>query len=332
MMHREWILAEIQKLGDTNPAYAEILLIDATPPEPRQGTSQEGPPAKRTRSVAVEPVKVASSPKREGKQPIATERLRGVGQFQAGAYNLHDMKQVVELSDYLSKNGGWELFTTPKDGQCVFSSFLKGMDCPEEYRASHLRFQFGHFVVQNPEFAFNRLKLAIQAEYGQPRVSREEYLERIQSEDNPLTEDELSEYQKPGPFSFVSYLQYMMKDSSWGDEGTITLIGMMWQVAITVILVSSREAQEGKAHTFRQLKLRHGRKLEDVDFVLVYAGESHYLGACEYPFSFFSPSTVTAFVVGRQRSIVRRQRSKFGGSKCGPFSFVHTCTDYGGSI
>ena len=281
MMHRDWIIQQLKKLEDT-PEYAEVLLLDTTPPVPKAGSSREGPPAKRTRSATAEPVRVSGSPKREGKQPVPTERLRGIGQAQAGAYNLHDMKQVVELSDYLSKNGGWELFTTPKDGQCVFSSFLKGMDCPEEYRASHLRFQFGHFVVQNPEFAFNRLKLAIQAEYGHPRISREEYLRRITSEEEPLTEDEISDYQKPGPFSFSSYLQYMMADSSWGDEGTITLIGMMWQVTITIILVSTREAQVGRPHTFRQLKLRHNRNLEEVDFVLVYAGESHYLGACEY--------------------------------------------------
>ena len=230
---------------------------------------------------------VGSDSKKEGKQPTVTERLRGIGQAQAEVYNLQsDLKQVVELSDYLAKNGGWELFTTPKNGQCVFASFIRGLDVPEEYRASHLRYQFGYFCVQEHAFCFNRLKLAIQAEYGHPRLSREEYLRRSStSEEDPLTNQEIQDYQKPGPFTFVQYLKYMMEDSSWGDEGIITLIGMMWNVTITVILVSSKSPKKDKPCQFRQLKLRHDRQLEDVDLVLIYAGESHYLGACKYPFS-----------------------------------------------
>ena len=295
MMHKEWLLIQIEKLGEI-PEYNEILLIDTTPPEPPQsqaGTSkdttqssaQEGPPFKRTRGKGARPKVVGSDPKKEGKQPTVTERLRGIGQAQAEVYNLSDLKQVVELSDYLAKNGGWELFTTPKNGQCVFASFIRGLDVPEEYRASHLRYQFGYFCVQEHAFCFNRLKLAIQAEYGHPRLSREEYLRRSTSEEDPLTNQEIQDYQKPGPFTFVQYLKYMMEDSSWGDEGIITLIGMMWNVTITVILVSSKSPKKDKPHQFRQLKLRHDRQLEDVDLVLIYAGESHYLGACKYLFS-----------------------------------------------
>ena len=181
---------------------------------------------------------------------------------------------MVELSDYLAKNGGWELFTTPKNGQYVFASFIRGLDVPEEYRASHLRYQFGYFCVQEHAFCFNRLKLAIQAEYGHPRLSREEYLRRSTSQDDPLTDQQIKDYQKPGPFTFVQYLKYMMEDSSWGDEGIITLIGMMWNVTITVILVSSKSPKKDKPHQFRQLKLRHDRQLEDVDLVLIYAGRA----------------------------------------------------------
>ena len=167
---------------------------------------------------------MAGSPVKEGVQPEAAEKLRGMGEAQALAYNLTDLKEVVELSDYLSLNGGWELFTAPKNGQCCFSSFLKGIEVPEEYRASHLRYQLGYWCVQNHEFAFNRLKMLILSEYGHARISREEYLKRIDSEENPLTDEQIEDYQKPGPFSFITYLKYLMQDSAWGDEGIITLI------------------------------------------------------------------------------------------------------------
>ena len=286
-MHKEHLFSLIDKLADLDPEYSEVQLLDTTSVQSKEdqpGTSGEPPKkkARSTRSASKEPVEVAGSPVKEGVQPEAAEKLRGMGEAQALAYNLTDLKEVVELSDYLSLNGGWELFTTPKNGQCCFSSFLKGIDVPEEYRASHLRYQPGYWCVQNHEFAFNRLKMLILAEYGHARITREDYLRRIDSDEDPLTEEELEDYQKPGPFSFITYLKYLMQDSSWGDEGTITLIGMMWQCSITIIQVGKKAPKHDQPHKFLQLKIRHSKPLDDVDIVLVYAGHSHYLGTCKY--------------------------------------------------
>ena len=286
-MHKEYLLSQIDKLAELNPEYSEVQLLDTTPVQSKgdqPGTSGEPPKkkARSTRSASKEPVEVAGSPVKEGVQPEAVEKLRGMGEAQALAYNLTDLKEVVELSDYLSLNGGWELFTTPKNGQCCFSSFLKGIDVPEEYRASHLRYQLGPWCVQNHEFAFNRLKMLILAEYGHARITREEYLRRIDSQEDPLTDEQVEDYQKPGPFSFITYLKYLMQDSSWGDEGIITLIGMMWQCSITIIQVGKKAPKHDQPHKFLQLKIRHSKPLDDVDIALVYAGHSHYLGTCKY--------------------------------------------------
>ena len=293
-LHKEFLFAEIDKLAALNPDYSEVQLLDTTPVQSmdQPGTSEE-PPSKKsrtTRSTSKEPVDVAGSPVKEGVQPDPVEKLRGMGEAQALAYNLTDLKEVVELNEYLSLNGGWELFTTPKNGQCCFSSFLKGIDVPEEYRASHLRYQLGYWCTQNHLFAFNRLKMLLLAEYGHRRISRAEYLKRIDSGDNPLTEEEIEDYQKPGPFSFITYLKYLMEDSSWGDEGIITLIGMMWQCSITIIQVGKKAPRHDQPHKFLQLKIRHSKPLDDVDIALVYAGHSHYLGTCKY--TFFSCFTV----------------------------------------
>ena len=86
MMHKEWLLTQIEKLREI-PEYNEILLIDTSPPEPPQpqaGTSkdttqssaQEGPPSKRTRGKGARPKAVGSDPKKEGKQPTVTEAER----------------------------------------------------------------------------------------------------------------------------------------------------------------------------------------------------------------------------------------------------------------
>ena len=66
----------------------------------------EAPPAKRTRSSAAKEapksVKRPATPK-DFKQPIAVEIFKGVGESQAAVSNLSDLKEVVELTDFLQK-------------------------------------------------------------------------------------------------------------------------------------------------------------------------------------------------------------------------------------
>ena len=77
----------------------------------------------------------------EEPEPDPLEHLSGVGQLQAEAYNMNDMKQVIELIEFLHMNGEWELFITPKDGQCMWAAFRRGLEVCEEYRSNHMRYQ-----------------------------------------------------------------------------------------------------------------------------------------------------------------------------------------------
>ena len=81
----------------------------------------------------------------EGKPPGAYEELRGTGQVSADVFNLSDMRQLMRLQEYLQENGGYELFHTPKNGQCLYASIRRGIQLPEEYRSNHLRFQLVYF-------------------------------------------------------------------------------------------------------------------------------------------------------------------------------------------
>ena len=132
-------MAAIDKLAG-NKAYNEVLLLDETPPpaksgEPTPGTSEdlsqstkepepepepedEGqPPRKRTRATKGKKAPAPKSVKKPitgVKRATAAERFRGVGEAQAAAYNLSDFKEVVELSDFLQKNGGGNCLPPPK--------------------------------------------------------------------------------------------------------------------------------------------------------------------------------------------------------------------------
>ena len=78
------------------------------------------------------------------------------------------------------------------------------------------------------------------------------------------------------------------------------LIGMMWNITITQITVSNKAPPKDQAHKFSQYKLRHNRPLEDVDVVLIFVGDSHYLGACKYHLHsfFFLFSAFSAVLCG----------------------------------
>ena len=78
----------------------------------------------------------------------------------------------------------------------------------------------------------------------------------------------------------------MLEDDALGDEGVIGLVGMMWQITITVIQLSKEVPEKDKPHKFLHLNFRHNRALRKVDVVLIFAGENHYLVACKYLISF----------------------------------------------
>ena len=198
--------------------------------------------------------------------------LIGKGLAVAEQYNLSDMSELTKLNLHLSENGGWELFPTPKDGQCMFSAFRRGMDLPEEYRNNHLRYQVVYFITQNHGFCFTVLKSILLAEYGHLRLTEQQYCKKLM--DNTLSDEEEERYEKPGPFSLISYLEYLMDPSSWGDHGVLLMISMMWQVTVTVLV----------AESLKMIRIRHSRELERADFLLVLAGKNHYLGTCKLNF------------------------------------------------
>ena len=282
MMSKGFILAEIDKLKQ----FSEYCLITEEEPQPEL---QERP-AKRSKK---ETAKAKPKPKAALEKYIHEEEqevdespydaLIGKGIAVAQDYNLADLSQLSKLTDHLSNHGGWELFLTPKDGQCMFSSIRKGMAAPEEYRSNHLRHQIVYFITQNHGFCFTVLKTLILAEYGHLRLSQEDFVRKMM--DDTITEEEEERQKKPGPFSFVTYLQALLESTFWGDHGVICMVSMMWQVPITLLT----------AETLKLDKVRHGRPLEKTELLLIRAGHNHYLGACEYSFLLLSAIFVFRF-------------------------------------
>ena len=176
MMSKEYITSQVDKLVQYEK-YTKVLQM-----EPTKGAEAEPEPAKkRTRQdtkkghhslPSLEDLRYleeATAEKIEGKAPPQFEELRGKGQVSADIFNLSDMSQVMRVQRYLQHNRSYELFHTPKNGQCMFSSIRRGIQLPEEFRSNHLRFQLAHFIVENHEFCYNILEKVITFEYGHSR-------------------------------------------------------------------------------------------------------------------------------------------------------------------
>ena len=214
MMHKDYIVSLINNLKEENEEYNQKLLEDLTifgDPE------VEEPVTKRTRSQTVPPAleKMAHSTGVEGDLPKNVNTLSRRSYAKAVDYNLKDMNQVTRLNEYLASTAFLELFQTPKNGQCFWASIRRGLNCKEEFRNNHLRYQTMEFVARNHGFCFTVLKSIIAQEYGNEEV--------------------VADPDEPGPFLFVEYLLYMLEPTSWGDHGMILMVSMMWQLPITVL-------------------------------------------------------------------------------------------------
>ena len=70
----------------------------------------------------------------------------------------------------------------------------------------------------------------------------------------------------------MSYLEDFLGKGFYGDEITLVLMSMMWQIRITVL----------QAETQIQTKIRHSNTLALTDMVLIITSRLHYFPASEY--------------------------------------------------
>ena len=141
--------------------------------------------------------------------------------------------EYLRLLEYLQINGEYKPVQVQCRGACQFVSFCHGVDCLKEYTNTHLRRQLVMEIVKHKEFFFLILQKCIAMNYGPIRLAEEEY--KSKCADNSITVEQWHMYHGPGPFSFYTYLKYILNHSSWGDEITLILLSMMFQVCVTIV-------------------------------------------------------------------------------------------------
>ena len=215
--------------------------------------------------------------RREGSIPALIPSKREYSSHASLALGLNSQKAYSRLSHYLHSVAKLDLIPVEANGNCLLSTVCHVVDCPLEYQTIHLKQQLIMMMANHHAFLFPILKASIATTYGFPRMSEDDYQKKY--EDGTLTQNEADDHNTPGPFSYLGYMQALLKDGFWGDELCLSLISMMWQILITAV----------KGETFHQIKFRHSELLKNTDLVLVHCQGRHYIPASKSLFSIFAP-------------------------------------------
>ena len=233
-----------------HPELSEVLTLQL------QVTEGQEPAGKLQQLDPVVQAAIKPTDKREGTIPAPIPSERGYSSLASLALCLSNQEAYSRLCHYLQSIAQLDLIPVEANGNCLFSSVRRAVDCPLEYQTIHLKRQLIMMMANHHTFLYPILKASIATTYGFPRMSNEDYQKKYN--DGTLTQMEDDDHNTPGPFSYLGYMQALLEDGFWGDKLCLTLISMMCQISITVI----------KAETFHQIKFRHSESLKITDLVL----------------------------------------------------------------
>ena len=264
----------IQQLKDV-PAYTEILtLVQASTstgrgvPQPSQSAEPE-PSPQEVAGQSLLDTSVIPSENREGPEMESFADLRELDIDANEMYGLSNMEDLKRIMLYLKQYCKLTLKAVQARGACMMASVRRCAAVPYKYTNSHLRHQIVVFVCNLAEYLFPMFQVHIKVNYGHARLSRSQF--KRKEREGTLTPQERNDYNEPGPFSLVSSLEAFLDKGFYGDEITLVVMSMMWQLRITVL----------QAETQIQTKIRHSNILACTDMVLVRTSQLHYFPASE---------------------------------------------------
>ena len=74
------------------------------------------------------------------------------------------------------------------------------------------------------------------------------------------------------PLSFKQYLHLLLQRDFWGDEAVLFAVSCMWRARISVL----------NTKTLQEYRIRHDRRMEEVDVVVTYNDSNHFNAAGEF--------------------------------------------------
>ena len=199
---------------------AAVTGIGAQPKAPSRKPRKAG-----TLAPAMEKGKILGIPPRPWPSPSAASLLPPLPDVLSMFMGCNTRDKFSSLLEYLRLNGGWFPFHVQRRGACQFAAFRRGIDCPMEYKNTHLQRQLVMEMIRYKEFFLPHLTDAISGGYG-GKLSADEYARCDRA--GLLTAAARQAYEEPGPFSYLMYLEYILKRDSLGDEITLVVLSMVF--------------------------------------------------------------------------------------------------------
>ena len=178
-------------------------------------------------------------------------------------------KKMARLLAYL-RSYSLDVVLTQGLGNCLYSSVLRGTDVRMEFVSMHLRRLICIVVSKYPDFFAKYLRHQVATDYGCDRLPESEISKREKA--GKIKPEEARDMRGPGPFSLVTFLEFILQDGTWGDLNILTIISLMWQISITIL----------NAEEFGEIRIRHNLALNQVDLVVIFMGGDHYMGCGMY--------------------------------------------------
>ena len=115
-------------------------------------------------------------------------------------------------------------------------------------------------ICNNHEFFFNLYKCSLAQTYGCDRDPEEELARR------KADAQYLREQRMPGPFSFMTYLRYMLKNSNYADIHIMMTASMMWNLMITILYAES--CMETRIHHHKRIAQANNARIFRSDYII----------------------------------------------------------------
>ena len=164
-MHVQQALALVSQCSELT----EVLKIQL---EVTEGQEPAGAPPQ------IDPVvqaAIKSVDRREGSIPAPIPSEREYSSDVSIALGLSSQESYSRLSRYLQSVAKLDLILVKANGNCIFSSVHRAVDCPLEFQTIHLKRQLVMMMANHRDFLFPILKASIATTYSFPQMSQEEY-------------------------------------------------------------------------------------------------------------------------------------------------------------
>ena len=179
-----------------------------------------------------------------------------------------DGNQVIQLYQFLNNNGGFGLSPTKEDGDCFYGALRRGTKLKAEVADIHLRRAIVRAMATNHEFFFKTFHYAVAQQYGHFRHPEEKLQELIRTK--KISDHDLRDQRMPGPFSWLEFLEFHLKSSTYADDIIICTVSMLWQLKITVL----------KAQDLSERRFCHNSRISCTDLLLIHCSNTeHFVGA-----------------------------------------------------